>query len=170
MNEDERGHCPKCGRFCGQIVGTIRNEGLVKVTGECRAHGEVDLSDQDWGYEDFDGEDPTPNVPVKRAASASPPVDGSQVECPRRTDCTRNDDGIGAHCEPHAHFGDCDFGADGCPPCVPCTANIILTRVREHICRVLPGGKQQQMRGESGKSRPKCWITRGMRGRVRRSD
>jgi len=57
----DRGHCPKCGRFCGKIVGTIRNEGLDKVTGICRMHGEVDLSDQDWGYEDFDEEDHTAN-------------------------------------------------------------------------------------------------------------
>jgi hypothetical protein len=53
----DRGHCPKCGRFCGDIVGTIKPDcGLVRVEGQCRTHGTVDLSKQDWDYEDFDGE------------------------------------------------------------------------------------------------------------------
>ncbi len=52
------GHCPKCGKFCSNIQGE-GNEyvGLARVTGICKVHGEVDLSSQDWGYEDFFKED-----------------------------------------------------------------------------------------------------------------
>lgn len=51
---DDRGHCPKCGRFCGQIF-AYGNEsrGLFKVKGFCKVHGEVDLTDQSWTYEEF---------------------------------------------------------------------------------------------------------------------
>jgi len=55
-----RGNCPKCGRWVGQITGTINYAlgELVKVTGVCKHHGEVDLSEQAWDYDDFDhGED-----------------------------------------------------------------------------------------------------------------
>ncbi len=54
------GHCPKCGKFCGKIQGE-GNEyiGLAKVTGVCKVHGEVDLSSQSWGYEDFFSEENT---------------------------------------------------------------------------------------------------------------
>lgn len=48
-----RGHCPQCGRFCGQIKGYGNAWGLVRVTGICKVHGEVDLTQQDWSYEDF---------------------------------------------------------------------------------------------------------------------
>ncbi len=51
---EDLGHCPKCGKFCGKIVGTGNEySGLVKVTGICKIHGKVDLSNQSWGYEDF---------------------------------------------------------------------------------------------------------------------
>ena len=55
---DDRGHCPKCGKFCGNIVGQISEaEGLSKVEGDCKTHGTVDLTDQSWAYEDFDCEE-----------------------------------------------------------------------------------------------------------------
>lgn len=50
------GHCPKCGRFCGNIKGTIKGgiDGyLEKVSGVCKTHGEVDLSGEPWGWDDF---------------------------------------------------------------------------------------------------------------------
>jgi len=52
------GNCLQCGRFCGEIsalVNEFRGE-IVKVTGICKKHGEQDLTDQDWGWEDFDKE------------------------------------------------------------------------------------------------------------------
>ncbi|HUS46135.1 MAG TPA: hypothetical protein VM219_08930 [Phycisphaerae bacterium] len=53
----DRGHCPKCGRFCGDVVGTTsESRGLERVEGTCRQHGRVDLSKQEWSYEDFVGE------------------------------------------------------------------------------------------------------------------
>ena len=48
-----RGNCPKCGRFVCQIKGLVRAGVLEGVTGVCSTHGKVDLSHQDWGYEDF---------------------------------------------------------------------------------------------------------------------
>jgi len=53
---DDRGHCPKCGRFCGQIF-AYGNEsrGLFKVKGFCKVHGEVDLTSQSWEWDDFFG-------------------------------------------------------------------------------------------------------------------
>jgi len=51
------GQCPKCGRICGRIVGYFLSEyfggGLEKVFGVCKKHGRVDLTDQDWSYEEF---------------------------------------------------------------------------------------------------------------------
>ena len=55
---DDRGHCPKCGKFCGEIEALVNEiDGIKKVEGKCKAHGKVDLSDQSWGYEDFDNEE-----------------------------------------------------------------------------------------------------------------
>ncbi len=49
-----RGHCPRCGRWCSAITGWGgEEEGLRRVTGICKVHGEVDLSKQDWSYDDF---------------------------------------------------------------------------------------------------------------------
>jgi hypothetical protein len=44
------------------------------------------------------------------------------VRCPKIATCTRDDDGCTAHCGPHQHGDGCDYGADACPPCVPCEA------------------------------------------------
>jgi len=53
------GQCPKCGRFCSSIMGHFlpehRGGGLRFVTGVCKRHGAVDLTDQDFGYDDFVG-------------------------------------------------------------------------------------------------------------------
>jgi hypothetical protein len=49
-----RGQCPKCGRFCSKIKGFGNDfHGLVKVTGICNRHKTVDLSNQDYEYDDF---------------------------------------------------------------------------------------------------------------------
>jgi len=54
---DDRGHCPKCGKFCGDIKATLNEiDGIKKVKGKCKTHGVVDLSKQSWAYEDFDNE------------------------------------------------------------------------------------------------------------------
>lgn len=51
---DDLGHCPKCGKWCGKIMGTITKEwGLKKVEGNCKRHGLVDLSHQSWSVDDF---------------------------------------------------------------------------------------------------------------------
>lgn len=53
-----RGHCPKCGRFCGNIRAALNDFlGLFRVTGTCSIHGDVDLSDQDWSYDEFCDDD-----------------------------------------------------------------------------------------------------------------
>ena len=57
-----RGNCPVCGKWCGAIVGKIATNGfgderLDGVSGFCAAHGEVDLSKQDWSWDDFDSDD-----------------------------------------------------------------------------------------------------------------
>jgi len=46
-------HC-HCGRFVGNIKAklTADNE-ITKVTGVCKKHGVVDVTDQEWCYEDF---------------------------------------------------------------------------------------------------------------------
>lgn len=49
-----RGHCPRCGRFCGDITFFYNDYGIQRVTGVCAKHGEVDLTQQDWSYDDFD--------------------------------------------------------------------------------------------------------------------
>lgn len=49
-----RFHC-HCGRFVGNIKATIVgiDDRIIKVTGVCKKHGVVDITDQDWTYEDF---------------------------------------------------------------------------------------------------------------------
>jgi len=52
----DRGHCPKCGRFCGSVTARYdRNGGIASVDGICRVHATVDLSEQDWEWDDFEG-------------------------------------------------------------------------------------------------------------------
>ena len=49
-----RGHCPKCGKFCADITATINElEGVKSVTGKCKKHQAVDLTNQEWSWEDF---------------------------------------------------------------------------------------------------------------------
>ncbi len=52
-----RGHCPKCGKFCKAIQGWFKGlageESLYKVTGICKKHGKVDLTHEEWDYDDF---------------------------------------------------------------------------------------------------------------------
>jgi hypothetical protein len=45
-----------CGRFCGNITGEINELGIRRVYGTCTKHGEVDLTHQEWTYEEFDAE------------------------------------------------------------------------------------------------------------------
>jgi len=53
----DRGHCPKCGKFCGSIRAQLDPfGGIRRVEGVCRTHGRVDLTEQDWTYEEFAGE------------------------------------------------------------------------------------------------------------------
>ena len=55
---DARGHCPRCGRFCSGIIGRGSDiRGLFSVVGVCRRHGPVILTDQDWSWEDFFGDE-----------------------------------------------------------------------------------------------------------------
>jgi len=54
----DRGHCPKCGKWVGSITGYINEEiGLIKVIGTCKVHDEVDITKQEWTFDDFWGED-----------------------------------------------------------------------------------------------------------------
>ena len=49
-----RGNCPKCGKWCGNIEGVVGEViGLKSVSGVCKDHGKVDLSHQEWGFDDF---------------------------------------------------------------------------------------------------------------------
>jgi hypothetical protein len=48
--------CPKCGKFTSEIYARINEFGISKVVGTCKIHGEVDISDGGWAYEDFDNE------------------------------------------------------------------------------------------------------------------
>lgn len=53
----DRGHCPKCGRFCGEISALVSPDfGIKDVHGRCSVHGIVDLTGQAWSYEDFDNQ------------------------------------------------------------------------------------------------------------------
>lgn len=57
MFADYPGKCPKCGWFCADITATANEEGLQSVSGICRQHGKMDLSKQEWSWEDFFGEE-----------------------------------------------------------------------------------------------------------------
>lgn len=58
MSVDYPGKCPKCGWFCSGIRMTTSHFGecIGTVTGNCKQHGKVDLTDQEWSWEDFDTE------------------------------------------------------------------------------------------------------------------
>ena len=58
-----------------------------------------------------------------RAVARTSPPPGSQVVCPLSATCSKDEEGCNAHCEPHVKGKGCDYGADGCPPCVPVSAN-----------------------------------------------
>lgn len=51
-----RGQCPKCGRFCRNIVGCSPDDLPVSVEGECVKHGVQDLTAQGWSWDEFRGE------------------------------------------------------------------------------------------------------------------
>jgi len=53
MPDPEPGHCPKCGRFCRDILGYLTEGALTRVKGTCARHGDVDLTAQAWDCEDF---------------------------------------------------------------------------------------------------------------------
>lgn len=47
-------NCPTCGKFCKNIKAIMDGfENIIKVTGECKKCGIVDLTNSDWCYEDF---------------------------------------------------------------------------------------------------------------------
>jgi len=47
-------NCPKCGKFVGNIEATRNGlEYITKVEGICKTHGKVDLTDQEWDYDEF---------------------------------------------------------------------------------------------------------------------
>ena len=49
--------CLNCGRFCGNVEATINGfDEIVKVEGDCKRCGHVDLTRSNWGYEDFETE------------------------------------------------------------------------------------------------------------------
>lgn len=56
-------HCPKCGQYVSQIkakvVGWLEPECIDSVSAVCWRHGMVDVSDQDWWWEDFYPEEVT---------------------------------------------------------------------------------------------------------------
>lgn len=56
----DRGHCPKCGRFCGDIGAIANSEGLISVDGICKKHGTVDLTNQEWSWDEFFGSESDP--------------------------------------------------------------------------------------------------------------
>ena len=48
-------HCPNCGRFVGSIYAEVAgiDKEIKKVYGICSKCGKVDVSSEDWMYEDF---------------------------------------------------------------------------------------------------------------------
>lgn len=47
--------CPHCGRFCKDVHAFKNGLGVIsKVEGYCSKCGTVDLTNQDWDYEDFE--------------------------------------------------------------------------------------------------------------------
>lgn len=49
-------HCPKCGKFVGNVLAQTKAERIEKVEGFCKKHGIQDLTDQDWSADDFGDE------------------------------------------------------------------------------------------------------------------
>ena len=46
--------CPQCGKFCKDVFALMDADGNVKrVEGVCIKHGKVDLTNEDWSYEQF---------------------------------------------------------------------------------------------------------------------
>lgn len=44
--------CPECGKFLANVVADVNGmDEVIKVTGKCRKHGEVQPTD--WCWEDF---------------------------------------------------------------------------------------------------------------------
>ena len=62
--------------------------------------------------------------------------------CPIKDTCTRNDDGIGEHCEPHTPADGCDHGCDGCPPCVPTDDVCLCAKTGKHFWSANAGVKE----------------------------
>jgi hypothetical protein len=46
-------HCPKCGRYCSEIIARLSERGIASVSAECAAHGRVDVTDGAWNFEEF---------------------------------------------------------------------------------------------------------------------
>lgn len=46
--------CPKCGRFCKNVMAEINGfDQIIRVDGDCKIHGKVDLTEAEWSYDDF---------------------------------------------------------------------------------------------------------------------
>ena len=46
--------CPTCGRFIANVEATVNGfEHITKVEGICKTHGTVNVTNQEWGYDDF---------------------------------------------------------------------------------------------------------------------
>ncbi len=55
---EDRGHCPICGKFVGQIRALLYEEASrMVVTGVCKTHGKQDISHQGWDWDEFDKEE-----------------------------------------------------------------------------------------------------------------
>ena len=49
-------YCPKCGRFV-KVRATVNGfDEIVKIDARCKKHGKVDVSDQDYTYEELVGD------------------------------------------------------------------------------------------------------------------
>jgi uncharacterized radical SAM superfamily Fe-S cluster-containing enzyme len=49
-------YCPKCGRFV-KVRATVNGfDEIVKIVAKCKKHGKVDVSDQDYTYEELVGD------------------------------------------------------------------------------------------------------------------
>ena len=51
--------CPECGKFVKDVEALVEEvlfideKKITKVTGVCAKHGKVDLTNEDWSYEEF---------------------------------------------------------------------------------------------------------------------
>ena len=46
--------CPVCGKFVKDVIALMNEYGeIIIITGKCKTHGKVDVSNSDWCYEDF---------------------------------------------------------------------------------------------------------------------